>query len=269
MRQIKGVVVTSVTIMLLLCGCSLFLSKDGYASQDFSASSETLDEDNAKEMSSSSSIGLPTQQEIATLFGEALDAIDFSQVAGVGILETPDDRITQYILQLCGEFLFVTEGYTYPQAFEDSATSLYLISFTFQRLEKGWDGKRLSDFSQVENELGILQYQVDADVIAECISDFFAGIDALAMVERSECFDSKTQTVLMPMGIGGTISPFAIARAEPVGGNVLSIVICRYAEQIPQTTAQLETVSHETYRLEIQFSNEEDYRYLSLEKIYE
>ena len=48
MRQIKGVVVTSVTIMLLLCGCSFLLSKDGYASQDFSASSETLDEDNAK-----------------------------------------------------------------------------------------------------------------------------------------------------------------------------------------------------------------------------
>lgn len=267
MRQIKGVVVTSVTIMLLLCGCSLFLSKDGYASQDFSASSETLDEDNAKEMSSSSSIGLPTQQEIATLFGEALDAIDFSQVAGVGILETPDDRITQYILQLCGEFLFVTEGYTYPQAFEDSATSLYLISFAFQRLEKGWDGKQLSDFSQVENELGILQYQVDADVIAGCISDFFAGIDAMAMVEESECFNPKTHKVSMPMGIGGTVSPFAVAQINPVDGNVLSIVIYRYAEQIPQTITQLETVPHDTYQLKIRFSNEERYQYLSFKKI--
>lgn len=267
MRQIKGVVVTSVTIMLLLCGCSFLLSKDGYASQDFSTSSETLDEDNAKEMPSSSSIELPTQQEIATLFGEALDTIDFSQVVGVGILETPDDRITQYILQLCGEFLFVTEGYTYPQAFEDSATSLYLISFAFQQLEKGWDGKQLSDFSQVENELGILQYQVDADVIAGCVSDFFAGIDAMAMVEESECFNPKTHKVSMPMGIGGTVSPFAVAQINPVDGNVLSIVIYRYAEQIPQTITQLETVPHDTYQLKIRFSNEERYQYLSFKKI--
>lgn len=174
--------------------------------------------DNTKGLASSSSMEFSNEQEIATLFGEALDTIDFSQVVGVGILETPDDRITQYILQLCGEFLFVTEGYTYPQAFEDSATSLYLISFAFQQLEKGWDGKRLSDFSQVENELGILQYQVDADVIAGCVSDFFAGIDAMAMVEKSECFNPKTHKVSMPMGIGGTVSPFAVAQINPVDG---------------------------------------------------
>lgn len=253
MKQLTKMSIFLVMLILCLSGCSSLTGSSSSAAssqQSKSNPSQTTLED-----SSVSNSTLEQHSEEILLLGKPITEIDFSQAIFDAPIPSSTNEIAEYVNTLYKEFLSAIGGFEYPDGFLASGNDgTGLIAFAFARLQEGWNGEDLNDYPTVEHRTGATVHVVPSQTIANCVNEYFDGINAYEWIQTTEeWYNPQDDTVTEPTGLGGGFTPYAIADVQLKDENVLIITVYEYYEGILETATDIETPKHHIYQLSVQF----------------